>query len=141
VTYRPRLQKGDHTLSVQVKDAAGNFSDTTARVVNFKVETEAGLINVFNYPNPFPHDTYFTFSLVGSKLPVQLHIKIYSLAGRLIQDIVVTQGDVRLGFNRIPWNGRDPQGDEVANGVYFYKISFQVDNKGVETIQKLAKVR
>jgi hypothetical protein len=36
VTYRPRLQKGDHTLSVQVMTASGNFADTTARQVTIK---------------------------------------------------------------------------------------------------------
>jgi hypothetical protein len=141
VTYRPRLQKGEHTLSVQVKDATGNFADTTARQVTFKVETEPGLLNVFNYPNPFARQTQFTFNLVGSKLPDELKIKIYSIAGRLVQELTVWRGDLRIGFNRVSWDGRDRDGDELANGVYFYRIVMNVDGKMQEVLQKLAKVK
>jgi hypothetical protein len=141
VTYRPHLQKGEHTLSVQVKDASGNFADTTARQVTFKVETEPGLLNVYNYPNPFAHQTQFTFNLVGSQLPDNLKIKIYSIAGRLIQELTVWSGDLRIGFNRVPWDGRDRDGDELANGVYFYKIVMSVGGKTQEVIQKLAIVK
>ncbi len=141
VTYRPRLSKGDHTLSVQVKDATGNFADTTAHEVSFRVETEPGLLNVLNYPNPFARETQFTFNLVGTKMPDQLKIKIYSIAGRLIQEIDVWGSQLRFGFNRIPWDGRDRDGDEIANGVYLYKVTMNVDGKSEEVIQKLAKVR
>ncbi len=141
VTYRPRLEKGDHSLSVQVKDAAGNLADTTARLLSFKVRTEAALLDVYNYPNPFAHGTQFTFNLVGTRLPDELKIKIYSVAGRLIQEIKVWSGDLRFGFNRVPWDGRDREGDELANGVYFYKIIMNVGGKSEEVIQKLAKLR
>ncbi len=128
-------------MSVQVKDASGNFSDTTARQVTFTVQTEPGLLNVYNYPNPFAHQTQFTFNLLGAKIPDDLKIKIYTIAGRLIQVINVWPGDLRIGFNRVPWDGRDRDGDEIANGVYFYKISMTVDGKSQEVIQKLAIVK
>jgi hypothetical protein len=141
VTFRPQLQSGEHVLSVQVSDVAGNVADTTAFRVTFRVETEPGLRDVYNYPNPFARETQFTFNLVGSKVPDQLRIKIYSLAGRLIQELTAWSSDLRIGFNRVSWNGRDREGDEVANGVYFYKIVMAVDGKTEEVIQKLAKVR
>jgi hypothetical protein len=141
VIYKPRLAKGDHMLSIQVKDATGNFADTTAKQLTFKVETEPGLLNVLNYPNPFAHETQFTFNLVGTKLPDQLKIKIYSVAGRLIQEIDVWGSQLRFGFNRIPWDGRDREGAEIANGVYLYKVVMSIDGKSEEVIQKLAKVR
>ena len=141
VTYRPKLQKGEHTLSVQVLSTSGNFADTAARQVTFKVETEPGLLDVYNYPNPFAHQTQFTFNLVGSKVPDNLKIKIYSIAGRLIQELTVWSSDLRIGFNRVAWDGRDRDGDELANGVYFYKIAMSVDGKSQEVIQKLAIVK
>jgi len=141
VTYRPQLSKGDHKFSIQVKDVTGNFADTTARIVLFKVETESRLLNVFNFPNPFGVDTYFTFNLVGARLPDELKIKIYSLAGRLLREILVARGDLNFGFNRVHWDGRDTDGDELANGVYFYKVSMRIDDKSEEVIQKMAKMR
>ena len=141
VTYRPSLQKGEHTFSVHLGTVAGNLPDTSTYNVTFKVETEPGLLDVYNYPNPFARETQFTFNLVGSRLPDYLKIKIYSIAGRLIQGLDASVGDLRIGFNRIPWDGRDRDGDEVANGVYFYKIVMSVGGKTQEVIQKLAKVR
>ena len=141
VTYHPVLLQGEHTLSVQVKDATGNFADTAARQVTFKVETEPGLRDVYNYPNPFAHQTQFTFNLVGSQLPDELKIRIYTIAGRLVQELTVWRGDLRIGFNRVSWDGRDRDGDELANGVYFYKVAMTVNGKSEEVIQKLAIVK
>jgi flagellar hook assembly protein FlgD len=39
------------------------------------------------------------------------------------------------------WDGRDQEGDEVANGYYFYKIIAQVGEKNVTAIQRLTRVR
>jgi flagellar hook assembly protein FlgD len=75
------------------------------------------------------------------KLPDQLHIKIYSLAGRLIQDLSLLQAELKMGFNRIPWDGRDCEGDDLADGVCFSKTVMNVDGKLEEVIQKLTKVR
>ena len=105
------------------------------------METEAKLLNVYNYPNPFASETYFTFNVAGESLPDEVHIKIYTIAGRLIQDIRVPQSDISGGFNKILWNGKDRDGDAIANGIYFYKVISKLGGKNVEVIQKLAKVR
>jgi hypothetical protein len=141
VEYHPSLSSGTHVLSVRVKDATGNYSDSLATEITFRVETEAKLLNVYNYPNPFASETYFTFDVAGESLPDEVHIKIYTIAGRLIQDIRVPQSDLSGGFNKILWNGKDRDGDSIANGIYFYKVVSKVDGKNVEVIQKLAKVR
>jgi flagellar hook assembly protein FlgD len=48
---------------------------------------------------------------------------------------------MNIGFNRIYWDGRDADGDEIANGIYFYKIISQLDNKTKVITEKLAKVK
>ncbi|MBI3003855.1 MAG: hypothetical protein HYY49_00380 [Ignavibacteriales bacterium] len=138
---RPTLSKGEHFLSVQVRDATGNFADTSARQVRFRVETESKLLNVFNYPNPFERETNFTFTVTGAGIPEELLVKVYTVAGRMIQEIRVPQAELRIGFNRILWDGRDREGDELANGVYFYKIVMVVGGRTDEAIQKLAKMK
>ncbi|MBI4429901.1 MAG: hypothetical protein HY562_12380 [Ignavibacteriales bacterium] len=138
---RPTFSKGEHVLSVQVRDASGNFADTSAHQVRFRVETDSKLLNVFNYPNPFARETNFTFNVTGSRLPEDITIKVYTVAGRLIQEIRVPQSDLRIGFNRVLWDGRDREGDELANGVYFYKIIMVAGEQKEEVIQKLAKIR
>jgi flagellar hook assembly protein FlgD len=115
--------------------------DFPATEVTFRVETEPKLFEVYNYPNPFSAETYFTFEIAGETLPDVVHIKIYTIAGRLIEDIPVPQSELSGGFNKILWNGKDRDGNSIANGIYFYKIISKVGGKTVETIQKLAKIR
>lgn len=141
VLYRPTLAKGSHMLEVRVKDASGNWSDSIATKIHFKVETEPRLLNVFAYPNPFSRETYFTFNITGSAMPEEVMIKIYTVAGRLIRTLRLFQGDLLPGFNRVYWNGRDEEGDEIANGVYLYKVIMNVAGENVEVIDKLAKLR
>ncbi|MGB2869688.1 MAG: C25 family cysteine peptidase [Bacteroidota bacterium] len=138
VTFRPKFSSGPHQLSVKVRDAS---ADTTAQQIQFKVENQPKLLDVFNFPNPFANETYFTFALAASRVPDVLSIKVYTVAGRLTRDIKVYQPDLRIGFNRIYWDGRDEDGNELANGVYFYKVLFSVDDQSQEVIQKLAKVK
>jgi flagellar hook assembly protein FlgD len=42
------------------------------------------------------------------------------LSGRLIQTL--EQQSVTDKFVRVLWDGRDHDGDEIANGVYFYRL-------------------
>jgi len=74
-------------------------------------------------------------------LPDEFLIKVYTIAGRLIRDISLPQSRLQIGFNKILWDGRDQDGDELGNGVYFYKIIAKFPDKTQVKTQKLAKVR
>ena len=141
ITYHPILVTGEHVLLVKVMDVSGNYSDSIATQIQFRVETESKLLDVLNYPNPFGTNTYFTFNSVGSEMPEEMVIKIYTLAGRLIRDFHIPPTELLPGFNRVLWDGRDQDGDDIANGVYFYKVIMKIKLKTIEVIQKLAKVR
>ncbi|KPL02020.1 MAG: hypothetical protein AMJ90_06980 [candidate division Zixibacteria bacterium SM23_73_2] len=70
-----------------------------------------------NYPNPFnPH------TVIEYALPVESHVNIvvYNVLG---QKVRVLKDDMeRVGFNRVVWDGKDDRGQDVASGVYFYRI-------------------
>jgi flagellar hook assembly protein FlgD len=52
--------------------------------------------------------------------PLNVVVKIYTLAGRLVQSLeTLSAGE---SFVRVPWDGRDHDGDVLANGVYLYKV-------------------
>jgi len=140
VTFRPLLGSGDHLLSIQVRDATGNMSDSTAGKIRFRTERESQLRNVVNIPNPMRQFTNFTFNLVGLEIPEELSVKIYTVAGRLLNEFKIPRSDLRMGFNSFPWDARDREGNSIANGVYFYKLSYQLDGKLIEVVEKLAKV-
>lgn len=141
VTVRPTLTKGPHTLTLQVLDASGNPADTTAYELRFQVETATRILNVFNFPNPFSSETAFTFHLTGAQPPEEVILRIYTVAGRLIYERTFLPGQVHVGFNRIVWDGRDQNGDAVANGVYFYKVTAVGGGERVEVVEKVARMR
>ncbi len=141
IQWNPTLKDGKHILEVLAKDASGNFFDSSISRTVFYVYNDPDLLYIYNYPNPFRNDTYFTFELRGTVVPDEFSIKIYTVAGRLIKQITVPPSAMNIGFNRIYWDGRDEDGDAIGNGVYFYKILSKLNNETKVITQKLAKVQ
>jgi len=75
--------------------------------------------DVYNYPNPFTSNTTFTFQQnFNSALNVE--VRVYTIAGRLIK--IISEDNVNERFVTIDWDGRDDDGDQLANGTYLYKL-------------------
>lgn len=134
VTFSPELEPGEHEIAFLVVDAFGNRA---ARSFSIRVASSLALRDVFNYPNPFAEKTTFTFVLTQPADLVQ--VKIYTVGGRLIQ--VIEKSDVVAGFQQLAWDGRDRDGDVVANGIYLYKIIARQGSRSVEILQKLGVAR
>jgi len=133
------LSPGDYKIKIKAWDVFNNFSSQESF---FSVVSQDKLLirNVFNYPNPFSSNTTFTFQQnLNTFLDVK--IKIYTVAGRLIRRI--EKNNISDKFVTVAWNGRDQDGDRIANGTYLYKIIVKtVDgafNKSV--LGKLAVIR
>lgn len=140
VIWTPTLDEGRHTLEVLAKDSSGNFFDSTSNRSVFYVYSDADIRNVYNYPNPFKSNTHFTFELRGTTIPEELRIKIFTIAGRLIREITIPPDQMHIGFNQFYWDGKDEDGDEIANGLYFYKVISRQEGETRTVTQKLAKV-
>ncbi len=130
VRFAPELKDGDHSLEVFVKDARNNFAYHRD---DFQVINDFKILNVFNYPNPFRDGTEFTFNLTQQSDKVT--IKIFTVAGRLISTL--DYHHLEAGFHHLYWNGLDQDQDELANGVYLYKVVARSGEKQVEHIDKL----
>jgi hypothetical protein len=117
----PNLSEGGHVLSVKAWDNANNSSLVSVRV---EVRGQRGfeLTEVMNYPNPFSRETNFYYRLSSSAERVE--IQIFTLAGRLIKHIPNASKEAGINFSTI-WDGKDQDGDKVANGVYIYKVMAQ----------------
>ncbi|MEJ2195930.1 MAG: FlgD immunoglobulin-like domain containing protein, partial [Ignavibacteriaceae bacterium] len=139
VTYTPDLPDGEYVLKVFGQNTLGNMVDSTGVEKHFIVSDELKLLNVYNYPNPTSGETYFTFKL--TQIPDELNIKIYTVAGRLIKEISIPGSDLNFDFNKVYWDGRDEDGDNLANGVYLYKVVVTSGDNTEDVIQKLAIVR
>lgn len=119
VQYQLRgLPQGRSFLKVRAWDTYNNASSTET---HFEVTSTDRLqiSDIFNYPNPFADGTSFTFRQ-NQQSPLNVTVKVYTLAGRMIQSIETTSPGEP--FIRVPWDGRDRDGDVLANGVYLYKV-------------------
>jgi hypothetical protein len=91
--------------------------------------------NVLNYPNPFTTRTQFIFTLTGSEIPDYMKIQIMTITGHVVKEITKAElGDIHVGLNRTSywWDGRDQYGDKLANGVYFYRVITNIQNKQLD---------
>jgi len=90
--------------------------------------------NMLVYPNPFNPSTTVTFALPEAG---RIQLAVYELGGRLVRTLA--EGSFGVGPQQVPWDGRDDQGNPMASGVYFSKLTLP-GGKG-EMIQKMALIR
>jgi len=136
-TYNPKLENGEHELRITGDELTGNPSSQNGYYVIFNVSSESRILNTYNYPNPMKTKTDFTFTL--TQAPDEVQIKIYTVAGRLIRKI--KNNSANINFNKISWDGRDQDGDLIANGAYLYKIIVRKNGKTDSAIKKLAVLK
>ena len=126
IEYKPQmLEDGKYTLMVDAEDASGNASGAKPYTVNFEVVNESTITNFYPYPNPFSSNTRFIFTLTGSEIPDEIKIQIMTVSGKIVREITQNElGPVRIGNNisEFAWNGKDEFGDQLANGVYLYRV-------------------
>lgn len=126
VEYRPGvLTDGLYGLKVQAVDASGNVSGTKPYNINFEVINESTITNFYPYPNPFSTSTRFVFTLTGKEIPDQIKIQIMTVTGKIVREITQHElGPLKIGNNisDFAWNGKDEFGDQLANGVYLYRV-------------------
>jgi hypothetical protein len=70
-----------------------------------------------NYPNPFNPTTKIEFALSKSG---QVRIEIFNILGEKIKTLVDQY--LKAGHQMVEWDGKDDSGEEVASGVYFYRL-------------------
>lgn len=76
-----------------------------------------------NYPNPFNANTTIRFEIPFSQSgeSVRATMKIYNILGRKVRTLV----DEALppGRHQVIWDGKDDFGNQVASGMYFYRLT------------------
>jgi hypothetical protein len=123
----PSLATGAHRLEIHASDTYRNigvrtfFIDVAAPAAPGSALT---MDQVFNYPNPFPRETFLHARL---NQPARIRVQILTVAGRRVRDFNV---DGKAGENYIPWDGTDSQGENVAIGVYLFKLTAEATGTG-----------
>jgi subtilisin family serine protease len=85
-------------------------------------DPQASLPNSFeleqNYPNPFNPTTSISFVLPQ---PAHIRLTVMNLLGQEVRTLV--DAALPAGYHRTDWDGKNGSGEDVASGVYLYRMS------------------
>ena len=85
-------------------------------------QTEASLPTTFtlnqNHPNPFNPSTVISYSLTTS---ADVELVVINVLGQQIRTLVNQYQSA--GDHSVVWDGRDQGGNQVASGIYFYRMT------------------
>jgi len=70
-----------------------------------------------NYPNPFNPQTVIQYALPRA---CEVQITIYNILGQKVKTLV--DGYQDAGYKRVEWDSKSDRGEEIASGIYFYRI-------------------
>ena len=70
-----------------------------------------------NYPNPFNAETVVTYSLPSAS---RAQLVVYDVVGQRIR--ILADGWQDAGEHQVRWDSRDETGDDVASGIYMYRL-------------------
>ncbi len=136
ITYQPDpLADGLYNFTVRAADLRGNQSGVQPYSVNFEVVNESAITHFYPHPNPFSSQMQFVFTLTGQTVPEDIRIQIMTISGKLVKTIHKEDlGPLRIGDNitDFAWDGTDEFGDQLANGVYLYKVSIRDNSTDFE---------
>jgi len=127
------LPMGPHKAALFASDALGNVGNDTISFV-IVPESLVGVEDMTLFPNPTPGPCRLLMELSD---PMLLKWDIFTTAGRRIKTVEENLG---AGPQILSWDGRDDQGDEIANGTYIYVLRGQVTGGGERDITKTGKL-
>jgi hypothetical protein len=121
ITFR-LLQAGNLSLAFSLVDLRDNQNNKllaeqdVAQLQSGSVLPQAyGLSQ--NYPNVFNPETQIAYQLPQAGL---VSLKVYNIKGELVRTLVDEYKEA--GYHTVRWDGRNQDGNEVASGVYFYRL-------------------
>ena len=94
-------------------------------------------MNVYAYPNPYNPMTGSVNIRYSLNKDTNVTIEVYDASGELVTTIISGEPKDELVEYSESWDGRNDQGDTVANGVYFYLITTTTDEKAAGKIAVL----
>jgi hypothetical protein len=99
---------------IQAADPQGRLVGSTAKMPD--------AYELFgSYPNPFNSTTKISFAIANK---AYVDLDIFDVTGRLVKRLA--ESEFPAGRHELLWNGQDDNNQNVASGIYFYRI--KVDN-------------
>jgi len=123
------LEDGIYTIRIANEDSLEPYE------IQFEVINESQITNFYPYPNPFSTSVRFVFTVTGMEVPDEIKIQIMTVTGKVVREILQNElGPIRIGNNltEYAWDGRDEFGDQLANGVYIYRVLIRKNGQFME---------
>ncbi|MBD3382529.1 MAG: T9SS type A sorting domain-containing protein [candidate division Zixibacteria bacterium] len=121
ITFRKKSGK-THVLDfadVILRDRANNEVPVVKQEFNGMISSQLPAVYKLsqNRPNPFNMETVIYYDMPKAGY---VSLKIYNIQGQVVNVLASNYQDA--GRHYLSWNGRNEAGQEVASGVYFYRI-------------------
>jgi len=116
------LPAGESTIWVCGRNSDGEntspSNSITITIVSNEVNDITAVTSLLdNYPNPFNPETRISYILKNADLVL---LDIYNVKGQKVKSLV--HEEKAAGSHSVVWNGRDDANNNVASGLYFYKM-------------------
>lgn len=138
IRYRMEaIEPGKHTLKIRVWDVYNNASEDETEFIVAE-ESALALNHVLNFPNPFTSGTVFHFDHNKAGQQMDVLVQIITPTGRIVKTFHESVVSATSHFDDIEWDGKDEFGDQLARGVYLYKLTVKTeDGDKADVTQKL----
>lgn len=110
---------------VRYRDRNLQWSDERSFIIgsNTKVEERSGAVVkesklYVNYPNPFNPTTAIQFDIAGTG---HVRMDVFNVNGKLVRTLV--DKEMPSGQYSVIWNGTNDNGQKLASGIYFYRLT------------------
>lgn len=131
------LTVGPHVLRVKAWDTFNNSAEKEIEFIAAKDEKLA-LDHILNYPNPFAGHTTFHFDHNRDGQDLDVQVQIFTISGKLVRTLSANVAYSPSHVASISWDGRDEYNDQLARGVYVYRLSVRTpDGARASKFEKL----
>lgn len=131
------LKEGEYTFRLKAWDAFNNGTESEIRFTVTK-ESELAVENLYPYPNPFTEKVKFFFNHNQNQTDLQVTLSVYTINGLLIRTLKQNFSGSSAGES-LEWDGKDQDGDKIANGIYIAKTKIK-DLRSGKTETKISKL-
>jgi hypothetical protein len=142
-TAFPKKEYKIDSLNIIAEDLAGNMSKSSFA---YMAGEDLSIKHFSCHPNPFTAkqdekgNTIQTirFAFLITDFATNASIKIYTISSKMIWKWEKNEGVI--GYNEVAWDGKTLNGDRIANGTYYAKLTVTNDQRKVSSIIRIAKL-
>jgi len=118
------IASGLHRIHIKAYDIADNKTEIS---LEFEIsdDIKPKIERLYNYPNPFTENTNFYFTQNMTNVNYEVHIKIFTVSGKLVKTITTETTCTSKLSNPISWDGLDDFGNSLGRGVYVYQLTIK----------------